>query len=225
MPDGVKLDINPADFMAGLLECAPFMGDDASRPWSCGVLLTREGMFATNNLSLVHYTKAFPAVSEKGIVIPAQAVKEILGIGKLPKWLQVSGHSLSLFYDAEMWLRTQLVDVPWPSVNSLLDEAHKGAELLTANDEVFNAITDILPFTDDMGRVYFNDGFVATTIEESEGARVELGEWFSEVQGVYIGKVFLLMQPIMTTIDLTHWPKPCPFAGNNLRGVIIGPKR
>jgi hypothetical protein len=73
-----------------------------------------------------------------------------------------------------------------------------------------------------MGRILFRNGVVSTTSveEEQAGATVEVESVIHE--GIFNFKYFLKLQGIADTIDLSTYPKPCLFMGENIKGVIIG---
>ena len=81
-PEGEEFDIDGEALLKALQAVAPFIGDDASRPWSNGVLLKGQSAYATNNVMLVEYWTGttFPIVCN----VPKVAIREMLRIGEAP---------------------------------------------------------------------------------------------------------------------------------------------
>lgn len=119
-PEGETIEIDGTQLLKGLRVVAPFIGDDASRPWSNGVLLKDQSMFATNNATLIEYWHGskFPHV----VNLPRDAVREMLRINETPVSAQLTSNSISFHYSNDKWLRTQLYDADaWPDLGKVLN--------------------------------------------------------------------------------------------------------
>lgn len=215
VPDGVMTDIDGNVFLEALKAVAPFMGDDASRPWSNGVLLSRASAFATNNVCLVEYWLGleFPIT----VNIPRAAVKELLRVNEAPTHAQVAENSVTFHYADKRWIRTQVLPTDWPDLRKVLDNKSAPAPI---GEELFHALETIKPFVDKMGRVYFQDGNVSTHPILTEGANYEVPSLPSD--GLYNIEMLQLLQNGVTSIDWSLYPRPCLFFGNRLRGAIVG---
>lgn len=215
MPDGKEFDIDGDALMKALKTISPFIGDDASRPWSNGVLLKGESAFATNNVSVIEYWvgSTFPIVCN----VPKAAIREMLRINEPPQRAQVNDHSISFHYSDGRWIRTSLLDIAWPDLGKILDVPCNA----TAIDErIYEALDTIKPFVDKLERVYIHGGSIATTLIDGEGASFDVPDFPHE--GVYQLRILNLLKGVATSIDFTSYPKPCIFYGERLRGAIIG---
>ena len=215
IPEGQEFEIDGEALLAALKVISPFIGDDASRPWSNGVLLKEQSAFATNNISLIEYWigSTFPIVCN----VPKIAIREMVRINEPPLRAQVDEHSISFHYPDGKWIRTALLDIDWPDLNKVLGVTVNA----TAIDErIFDALEAIKPFVDKQERVYITPGLMGTTMINGEGASYEIPEFPHE--GVYQLKTLNLLKGIATSIDFTCYPKPCIFYGERLRGAIIG---
>ena len=214
-PDGADVVINGHAILQALKTIAPFIGDDASRPWSNGVLLKGESAFATNNVTLVEFWtgSAVPAP----INIPRSAVKEMLRINEAPLRAQMNENSVTFHYPGDRWIRTQLLTTEWPDLAKVLDRASVAQPL---DIRLFEAIETIKPFVDKMGRILFRDGGIRTHAEDGEGGDFDI-EGFNH-EGVYQMDILNLLKDSAKTIDWSTYPSPCMFFGERLRGAIIG---
>lgn len=215
MPEGDAVVIDGVAMLKAIKTVAPFIGDDASRPWSNGVLLKGQSAFATNNITLVEYWTGadvpFP------INIPRAAIKEMLRINEAPEGVQVAPNAITFHYTGGRWLRTQLFATDWPDLARVLDKASNPVEL---DERLFEAVKVVKPFTDKMGRILFKGGRIATHDDDSEGAAFEI-EGFDH-SGVYQMDMLNLLQGTAQRIDWSTYPAPCMFFGDRLRGAIIG---
>lgn len=217
-PEGSVVHINGEEILKGLRSVAPFIGDDASRPWSNGVLLKNHSMFATNNATLVEYFHGslFPHV----VNLPRDAVREMLRIGEPPLSAQLSENSITFHYSGERWLRTQLYVNEWPDLEKILN---KQSAQQPINNELFEALEILKPFVDKLGTIYIGEGVIQTHQDESEGATYEVADMQHE--GKYNISILNLLKGTALTIDWTGYPGACMFFGDRLRGAIIGMRK
>lgn len=215
MPEGEEFDIDGEALLKALKTIAPFISEDASRPWSNGVLLKGESAFATNNITVIEYWvgSTFPIVCN----VPKAAIREMLRIGEAPLRAQADDHSISFHYTDGRWIRTCLLDIAWPDLNKILDVPCKPEPI---DERIYEALDTIKPFVDKLERVYISGGTIATTIIDGEGASFEI-EGFPH-EGVYQLRILNLLKGVATSIDFTSYPKPCIFYGERLRGAFIG---
>lgn len=217
-PEGKDIEINGAQLVQALKIVQPFIGDDASRPWSNGVLLREQSAFATNNVSLVQYWvgSVFPVT----VNLPRAAVKEIVRIKEAPVRAQCTDRSFTLHYSDGRWLRTQLLMTDWPNLDPILDD--KASTQKAIDPAVFEGLAAMRPFVDKLGRIFFGNGGMHTH-EGDEGASFTLDGEYGE--GVYNLEILQSLEGQVKTIDWSMYPKPCIFYGDNLRGALIGMRR
>lgn len=218
LPEGDFIDINGQAIVDTFKVLEPFIGDDASRPWSNGVLFQGASAFATCNVVLVERWLGvnFP----RNVVIPLAAVREVLRVGEPPTHAQCTDKSFTFHYSDGRWIRTQLLDhTAWPDLNRILTRDAKPVPLA---EGMFDGLATIKPFADKEQRVYFNGATMATHTTEEEGARMEVEGM--DMTGVYAIDMLQLLQGVAKTADFTAYPGPCAFFGDLIRGVIIGRK-
>ena len=215
MPSGATVAIDGVAVLQAFKTIAPIIGDDASRPWSNGVLLLGQSAFATNNVMLAQYWTGMEVAEP--INVPRAAIKEMLRINEPPISAQLADNAVTFHYEGNRWLRTQLFETKWPDLRKVLDRPSTA----TAIDErLFEAMDTIKPFCDKMGRILFKGGRVATHHDEAEGASYDI-EGFDH-SGVYSFEMLRLLDGVATSIDWSTYPNPCMFFGERLRGAVIG---
>lgn len=217
-PDGERVELDGAALLGALKAIWPFVGDDASRPWSNGVLLKGQSAFATNNVTLVEYWvgNAFPHV----VNVPRAAVKEMIRINEPPLYAQmVEGNNITFHYSNGRWIRTQLLVTKWPDLAKVLNVESQQAPI---DPRMFAGLKAIKNFVDKMNRVYLRPGFIATHADAEEATTYDVPDLQSE--GIYAHEMLSLLEGIVQTIDFAAYPKPCIFMGERLRGAIVGMK-
>jgi len=215
VPEGEEFEIDGEALLAAMKTIAPFIGDDASRPWSNGILLKGQSAFATNNVSLIEYWvgSTFPITCN----VPRAAVRELLRINEIPKRAQADDKSISFHFDDGRWIRSALLEIDWPDLNKVLDVP---SNAVTIDERIYEALDTIKPFTDKQERVYIHDGKISTTLAQGEGASYDLPDF--PYEGVYQLHILNLLRGTADSIDFSTYPKPCQFFGERLRGAIIG---
>ena len=112
-------------FIKALRTIRPLIGDDASRPWSCGALFKDGYIYATNNVVMVRIPWAMP----DGICIniPRFAVEELIRVGEEPAGFMFTKTSAVFVYgnlaEGTRWIKTQLFESAWPDVDKFFTDA------------------------------------------------------------------------------------------------------
>lgn len=213
-PEGEVLELD-GTLLEALKKLNPFIAEDASRQWARGILFRGRSAFATNNVTLVEYWLGYNFPVE--VNIPKPAVQELIRIGEEPTKVQVCENSVTFHYASGRWLRTQTYSTQWPDVAKILD---RDSTQQPFPEGFFEALADLLPFADDLERVYFLNTRMATTPVEGLGASVDLVGL--PEQGIYNIRQLQLLEAVAETIDLSQYPAPCLFYGDRVRGAIVG---
>lgn len=214
IPEGVLVPI-AEDFIGAVKKLAPFIAEDASRPWARGILFRGQSAFATNNIVLAEYWLGFSFPVE--INVPRMAVVELLRIGENPIALQVTDNCVTFHFEGDKWLRTQTFTNEWPDVSVILE---RETTPVAIPNELWEAVEDLKPFVDDVGRVYMTNERLATSLEEASGAISEVPALIAD--GCFNFEQLLLLKPVAQVADFRGYPKPCLFYGDRIRGAIIG---
>ena len=200
--------------MDALRVVAPFIAEDASRPWARGVLFRGPSCVATNNIVLVEYWvgKTFPFE----VNLPQEGVKELLRIGEQPISVQMAENSITFHFDGGRWLKSQLYNTAWPDISPIIDRAHNATKTPAG---LYDALEDIKAFSDELDRAYLLPGKVATTRDDGAGASVDIE---LDATGCFNLEQLQNMLKVAKEVDLSQYPAPCLFFGDRIRGAIIG---
>jgi len=215
-PQGKIVDFDGEVLLNAVKTLLPFVGDDASRPWTNGILLRDQSAFATNNVSLVEYWlgTAVPFV----VNLPRTALREMVRIGEAPTHAQIDTNSLTLHYTDGRWIRTQLLETAWPDLRKILDQPNNATPI---DPRLFEALTALASSADDAGRVYLRNGILRTHDNDDEvGAFYEVDGL--GIEGAYQIKMLSLLQGVAVSADFGRYPEPTLFYGERLRGAILG---
>ncbi len=213
-PEGAVTPL-PGGLLPIFEKLKPFMGVDASRPWSRGILLRGQSAFATNNIVLIQHW--LPSVFPVDLTVPADAVNEMVRIGVEPVSAQATERSVTFHYPNGAWLRTAHATDSWPDLSRVLDNPSEARPFV---DGFFKGVDDLAAFKGKEDRLYLRDGTLATSMHEGDGATVDLDD-FGGIGCHFLSQVAKL-DGIATRIDFTLYPSPCLFFGDMLRGAIIG---
>lgn len=213
-PEGAEI-IPQGPIMAVLKKLAPFIAEDASRPWARGILLRGNSAFATNNIVVIEHWMSTPFPTE--INIPKAAVTELLRIGEEPTALQVTADNATFHFSGGRWLRTQTYSTKWPDLSRVLDVE---SVQLPVPEGLWQAVEDLSPFVDDLGRLHLAPGKISTGQTDGSGASVDLPAL--GVTGCFNAHQLSLLKGVVDTIALDGYPKPCLFYGDSIRGAIVG---
>lgn len=213
-PEGESVELK-GGLLKVLKRLLPFIAEDASRPWARGILLRGQSAYATNNIVVIENWMPQPFPVE--INIPKAAVVELLRIGEEPEMMQISANSATFHFSGQRWLRTQTFATSWPDLARILD---KESLQLPPPAGIWQAVEDLAPFVDDLGRLYLNAGSVSTGQTDGTGASVDIPELTASA--CFNFAQLRLLGASIETIDFSSYPKPCLFFGEGVRGAIVG---
>lgn len=193
----------------------PFISTDAIRPWACTALLQADYGWATNNVSIIR--TPLPRAWSGVLMLPVFLIDELLRIDIEPEaWLQDVNH-IMFRLPGGTWIRSQKFVGEWPdNAFGLIKEVENSISA----DKLYAAVEAILPFCPDKNFPIIHTG--------PKGVSTTEGETYAEVNDIVLPEAAFnaaaLAQVLQLAkeIDLTHYPKPCPFKGDNLEGVLVG---
>ncbi len=216
VPDGEFVDLAGIELLGALRTLLPFTAEDASRPWAMGLLFSGQSIYATNNVILVQQwlPRAFPRV----VNLPKFTAQELLRIGENPIGMQICEASVTFFFEGKRWLHSLLYSTAWPDVDRILDSPASNLALIP--EGFFAALADVTPFANQLGQVFLDGNVMTTSLTDGDGAAVE-------VKGLNAKAIFhvnqlRLLEGVALKFDPSTYPRPCPFIGDMLRGVIVG---
>jgi len=216
-PAGVDVPLDGEQLLRAFQILEPFIGTDASRRFTTGILLADGCAYATNNVTMVQYW--IGTVLPNTVNVPGACVREVLRVGEPPSCAQIDDTSITFHYTDGRWIRSQLIGDVWPleKVNALLDGQSNQLPVDPAMFVGLNKIKAML--TKESKAVYLKDGALRTSLDPDVGASYELA---LPAEGCYNMQMLGLLEGVVTTMDMTLYPGPCLFSGDRLRGAIIG---
>lgn len=214
-PEGDFVEIDGEQLVKALATVEPFIGNDATKIWTNGVLLRGNTACATNNVCLIEYQ--LDAEFPHAINLPSAAVDEILRIGEAPTQMQVTGNAVTFHFGNDRWLRTQLYSTEWPDLGGILDVSSKPHAI---HDSLYEGLAAIKPFADKLGRVFMWRGVIHTHMDKTEGAMYEIED--VGLGGLYRIEMLELLKGVATSVDFSPYPAAAMFFGENIRGAIVG---
>lgn len=206
----------PKFYDTALMRMRHFVSKDASRPWAMSILHQDGYLYATNNIVLVR--TEFDWHADLPIFgLPGFAADEVIRLGT-PDYIWVSENNVSFEYPGGVWLRSVLYEATWPDVASMIPDTSN----LPPLPKDFREVTrDMIPFNeDDKFPVVKYDGKIISTLEGGMIAEDELEEGVAEAAFHAVPLTSVL--DVATHMDLSPYPKPCPFRGPAIEGVIVG---
>ena len=211
---GVVLDLPNGYPLLDILETmTQFVSDDKSKPFANGIMFKGYSCFATDNIVLAEYYSGvfFP----KTMNLPAEAIREILRIGKSPVEIIATESTVRFVFDDGSWVMSKLIVHPFPEMENLLNkfDYSNNSEL---DQCVFDDVLKISDFTDDLNVITFEDNEI-----KSRDAIIETKQ--KGMTGRYSAKRFLQLKGVARYMNFNNYPNPATFTnGKNVRGVIVG---
>lgn len=217
-PQGDFHPVNGAYLLRLMQELRPFVADDATRPWACGMLLDGDYAYATNNVSIARVHQPFdkPVSLTGRLNLPAFLLDELTRIKRPPVNASHDDKSLTLDLGDGIWIRSNLFADQWPDITRFFQPA----ELSPIPPELSPAIEKILPFCPD-------PKLPVIVLGQNTVSTVE-GEMSAAVEGIELpdarfhAKVLQLVLDHCHSINLSSYPKPCAFQGDGIDGVVMG---
>lgn len=215
-PAGEPVAFDGEQVLQAFRTLEPFIGTDASRPWTNGVLLDGQSAFATNNTCMVQYWLGTP--TPRTVNIPRECITEMLRVGEPPTHAQLDQNSITFHYTDGRWIRSQLLELNWPmeKIMELLDQPSNAVPL---PDDFFTGLSIIKRSADGAKRVYMKDGAFRTHDNGEQGSVYDID---LPSEGLYNIDMLSLLEGVVSTVDFSLYPGPALFFGECLRGAIIG---
>lgn len=217
-PSGRRIELNDT-FLPALTHLEKFVSPDDSRSWAQGILFDGESAYATNNVVLIQFWLGFKFPVR--VNIPLAAVRELIRIGENPVALQVNDRNITFFFSNGRYLITVLFSEPWQDVAKLFAQDY-GQGQAPFPPGFWEALEKLAPFFDDMGRVYFHDGYaMATTATLNDSGASVVCPGVPNA-GIFNGRALLNLRPVARTIGFAAYPGPVFFYGDASRGIVLG---
>lgn len=227
MPQGRR--ITKGDALARSMRAlAPFVTEDASRPWANGIWVQGPCALATNNVVLVRAALDSGLIAVPSFILPFYAIEEFCAmVEQEGTRVKVHDGCLELTSRDGVWMRTRLLDGEWPrSPGELLREVHHGAKCVPIDAQVLEAVEGVVPFCPDnkVPIIRFDKSTVCTDAGVTSAAveRLALGRKLIDLGTCrFRAEPLIDVLRIATRADFTKFPR-VPFEGDGIDGIIMG---
>lgn len=214
--EGTRYEV-PKGYCDALRKIREFVSKDASRPWAMSILHKDGYLYATNNVILVRTPFDWPP-EYPIFCLPGFTADEVLRLGQ-PDHIWVCENGMSYIYAGKgLILRSVMYEATWPNVDTMIPDC-SNLPLLPSD---FRSVTqDLVPFNEDDKFPVIK--YSGKTVETMEGGMLASDELEHEVSEAAFHAVPLqLVLRYADHMDLGPYPKPCPFSGPGIEGVIVG---
>lgn len=191
----------------------PFISEDASRPWSMGILIRGGYAWATNNVVIARVEVPFTWEA----VIPKHAIMALLSIDGKPNFIGIKENYVAFLYEDNIWMRCATVTQKWPDVSKLVVQTQAQAVPAYFSD----TLDAMKAFCEDPKiPIFLLGSYGIKTNTDEQGATVELAQF---PDSKFRAEPLMQVAGIATHIDFSSYPKPCYFKSSiGVDGVIIG---
>ena len=213
LPNGEDVMFDGEMFLEACKILYDFIGNDASRPWTNGMLFMDQSVFATNNVCLIEYWLGAPFPHT--INVPRDCIREVIRVNEPPTHAQYDEGSITFHYDNGRWIRSQLLEITWPDVTKILDVESAPKNI---PEGFFDGVEALYRLAE--SKIYIVNGMLKTHLEDFTGGVYEFDNL--DFEGCYNIEMLGLLKDVVTTADFSKYPEPCLFFGDRLRGAIVG---
>jgi DNA polymerase III sliding clamp (beta) subunit (PCNA family) len=211
----------PEGLIDTLRDLLPFVSDNATQLWACGICLQHGYAYATNNVALAGVR--CDQLGDINCIMPLWAAEFIVDREEgLTDWCWTDNY-VAFRWSNGAWMRAQLIDAEFPeqAVRMVLS-AQQGVPSTEITPEFRSSFERTLGLSD--GLLRLSAATMGTQFGEATYAE-DSGEELFELQDTLWSATHLA--PVInaaTHWDPGAWPKPSQFKGERLFGYVIGRK-
>lgn len=215
----------PADVADALRTVAPFVSDNATKPWALCACLRGGYIYASDNIVVVR--RALPIHLERDVLIPFWALQFILSKPAPPVSWMIADNFVAFCWENGAWMRTQVFTEQYPEqVDGIITKA---AELASTTPALVVTPDWVNGFDYVAG---LSDGILRIEPDKIRGQRDKL-ETVVEVttpvtkETIWDARFATPALKLAKTWYPDGWPAPCYFEGSDhtkakVDGVILG---
>ncbi len=214
LPEGELVKLK-GTFLQSIKKLLPFISEDASRPWSRGILFKGPSAYATNNVVLVEAWLGFEFPIT--VNVPKTAITELLRINEEPEYIQLVENRITFHFTGNRWLCCQTYSTEWPDLSKVLDQ-DSNPQLVPS--ELKDCLENLIPFLEKDEKVVILNNKISTSYDSDTGASYEVENM--NYNCIYNCKLLIKVLELSQNIDFSSYPKPSLFYADNIRGAIVG---
>jgi len=209
----------------------PFISENAQHRWAGCYQFRDGGIFATNNVTLAR-TPASGFSQGFDLLLPHWAVDFVRALEGLPGKMQIEENSATFHWKDTTWLRTQLLVDKFPekAIEYLSNVAPPAFEITDEWREAYDTVSGLIDSTtaqtsrDAAVVAIYADKITGvgdkTNIEAAVTSQTP-GDG-SKDHSKWTIKFFSNVVKASKAMDLSLYPKPCSFQGDDLIGLMVG---
>lgn len=209
----------PENLHDALVNLKPFISSNATQPWANCIALKEDWAYATNNIAVAGMP--CPGLGKINLLLPLWAVEFMLKRTGITHW-QFTDNYIAFKWDNGAWMRTQIVQGEFPiSAFKMVQEAAKVNPTQVIDEKFRQAFARLNGLVEEPLRIYANRLWGKLREAEIEETVV------SEIPASRDHTIWSMehLKPVVECA--THWnpglwPKPVPFKGEKISGVIMG---
>ncbi len=188
--------------------------DNAQQVMFTSILLNGGSVISTDGKVIFEYWHGLNLPTN--IVIPKKFIEALSKVKKKLKAFGNSQSSITLYFEDDSWIKSQLYAEPWPDTNKLLNQP---CSPLPLPQNFLSALNSVAPFSPE-GTVYLENGVLRSHSSADIGASYEL---IGLPNLIFNSKQFLMLKNYIDKIDFNvDNGKVYLWFGTNCRGVIAG---
>ena len=197
------------------LDAVQFLAmDESPDAFKASILLRAGSAVATDGSMMLEYWHGIDL--PPGLMVPRKAAQAIVKCKKAPVGFGFSSASMTIWFEDDSFIKTQLYSGNYPDTDRIFPENVNAWPL---PEGFFKAVHVIANFSED-GKVVFNNGKVASAMEESVASTFKIEGLVEEM--AFNAKYLIDAQLYMKTAHFDTEKGRVIFFGDNCRGIIMG---
>jgi hypothetical protein len=199
------------EFRVGLEKVSMLANENAQHVVTASILMNGQSIVGTDRTIVIEYWHGLDL--PPGLALPKSFAVALSKIGKNLKAFGCSNNSITIYFEDDSFIKTQLYNKQWPDINLVLN---RGSNPLPVPKDLWEGVKNVESFSPD-DLVHFDTNIIRSHSSDSMGASFE-------VVGLPKGPVFAvkylkLIEPIATSIDFFAG-NATVFFGDRIRGAI-----
>lgn len=204
----------------------PFVSNDASRLWACGILYREGYVYATNNIVMVRVPWTPSSLGDMDtFTLPDVGMDQLIKCNLPVEAIHVRDNAVGFEMEGDVWMESLRYTEQWPDVERMFDDPDIDWEGLPALKGSERAIVEkLLPFVPDKRHpvIRFEGDKIATLEGEMEAAvETQCGT------GAFHATPLAAVLAVATHMNIDRHPKAVPFADHltsEMQGLMMGVK-
>lgn len=218
IPDNAIAPIDDR-FREGLEAVSVLASDDAQLVYLTSVLMNGHSLIGTNGKMIFEYWHGIDL--PPGLALPKTLAQTLSKIKKKLYKFGYSSSSITLYFEDDSWIKTQLMADPWPDVMPILNSR---SNPFPFPESFWAGLNAVQGFSQD-GWIHFDKDIMRSHISGDVGASYEC---LGLPRGpTFVAKQLALIKPHAETVDffapgINHGNTHLMFYGKSMRGCIAG---